>query len=168
MSNEERDGTVGEVIDKRVAVYGNPVETFARIAEVWSGILGVPVNATDVPLCLIGMKLVRTQVTPDYSDNSDDVEGYLDIFRKLVGEDMVHARTVTEYLAKLEEPVAYVPAEQLEVPEQRKFIREYSYVHKNGFVDGSDRVCHWIPDTQEWAFQYPGTGQLTSCYLEHE
>jgi hypothetical protein len=44
------------------------------------------------------LKLVRTSHTPDYSDNSDDIEGYLDIFRKVVGEDMVHARTVSEYL----------------------------------------------------------------------
>lgn len=95
---EQRDGTVGEVIDQRVQVYGNPVETFARIAEVWSGILGVTVDATDVPLCLIGMKLVRTTQAPDYSDNSDDVEGYLDIFRQLVGEDMIHARSVKEYV----------------------------------------------------------------------
>jgi pyruvate-formate lyase-activating enzyme len=67
---------------------------------VWSGILGHHVNAVDVPLCLMGMKLVRTQVTPDYSDNSDDIEGYLDIFRQLVGEDMVHARLTSEYLEK--------------------------------------------------------------------
>ena len=97
MSNE-RDGTVGEVIDQRVQVYGDPTETFVRIAEVWSGILGHTVNATDVPLCLIGMKLVRTTQAPDYSDNSDDVEGYLDIFRQLVGEDMIHARSVKEYV----------------------------------------------------------------------
>ena len=94
----QRDGTVGDVIDGRVGVYGDPTVTFGRIAEVWSGILGVHVNPVDVPLCLIGMKLVRTQVTPDYSDNSDDVEGYLDIFRQLVGEDMIQARTVSDYL----------------------------------------------------------------------
>lgn len=90
--------TTAELIDGRVAIYGDPKQTFVRIAEVWSGILGVHVNPTDVPLCLAGMKLVRTQVTPDYSDNSDDVDGYMDIFRKLVGEDMVHARTTDEYL----------------------------------------------------------------------
>lgn len=93
-----REGNVGEVIDGRVSVYGEPVEGFCRIAQVWSGILGREVSATDVALCLIGMKAVRTQVTPNYSDNSDDIEGYLDIFRKIVGEDMIHARSVTEYL----------------------------------------------------------------------
>lgn len=97
---EKREGTVGEVIDLRVQVYGDPIDGFIRIAKVWSGILGIEVNPTDVPLCMIGMKAVRAQVSPDYSDNSDDVEGYLDIFRKLVGEDMIHARSVTEFIEK--------------------------------------------------------------------
>lgn len=95
-----RAGTVGEVIDQRIALYGDPAETFDRIAEVWSGILGHPVQGHEVPLLLIGMKLVRTQVTPDYSDNSDDIEGYLDIFRTVMGDDMIHARLSSEYWEK--------------------------------------------------------------------
>ncbi len=97
----ERAGTVGEVIDRRVQVYGDPVETFARIAEVWSGILGHHINPVDVPLMMIGLKLVRAQVMPCYSDNTDDVEGYLDIARKIVGEDMIHARTVNDFIAQM-------------------------------------------------------------------
>lgn len=97
---QERTDNVAEVIDARVAIYGDPTKTFGRIAEVWTGILGHTVNPVEVPLMLMGMKLVRTQVTPDYSDNSDDIEGYLDIFRQLVGEDMVHARLTGEYLEK--------------------------------------------------------------------
>jgi hypothetical protein len=100
LHGDKRDGVAGEVIDGRVGVYGNPIDTFPRIAQTWSGILGIEVTAADVTLCLMAMKLVRTQVTPDYSDNSDDVEGYLDIFRQIVGPDMVHARSVTEYVAK--------------------------------------------------------------------
>lgn len=92
---------VNELIDGRVAIYGDPVETFVRIAQVWSGITGLDIKPTDVPLCLLGMKAVRAQVTPDYSDNSDDIEGYLDIFRKLVGSDMVHARSVSDYLTQV-------------------------------------------------------------------
>ena len=42
----------------------------------------------------------RTTQAPNYSDNSDDIEGYLDIFRKIVGDDMIQARSVTEYLEK--------------------------------------------------------------------
>ena len=97
-NGKHRDGTVSEVIDGRVSVYGEPVQAFARIAQVWSGILGVEVQPAQVPLCLIGLKAVRASITPDYSDNSDDIEGFLDIFRKIVGEDMVHARLVSEYL----------------------------------------------------------------------
>jgi hypothetical protein len=100
---EQREGTVGEVIDGRRGVYGDPTEMFARAAQIWSGITGYEINAVDVPLMLIGYKVLRTQHTPDYSDNSDDIEGYLDIFRELVGEDMVHARSVTEYLVKREQ-----------------------------------------------------------------
>lgn len=98
-----RTDVTAEVIDERIKVYGVPEITFPQIAEVWSGIIGHHVNPTDVPLMLIGMKLVRAAQAPDYSDNSDDVEGYLDIFRKLVGEDMVHARSVSEYIEKKHE-----------------------------------------------------------------
>jgi hypothetical protein len=94
----QREGNLGEVIDQRVAVYGEPVNGFVRIAQVWSGILGFEVQPAQVPLCLIGMKAVRASITPDYSDNSDDIEGYLDIFRKVVGDDMIQARSVTDYV----------------------------------------------------------------------
>lgn len=100
IANGNRDGNLGEVIDRRIQVYGEPTETFPRIAQVWSGIKGVEFSAYEVPLMLMGLKLVRTQVTPDYSDNSDDVEGFLDIFRRLIGEDMVKARLVSEYIEK--------------------------------------------------------------------
>lgn len=96
--NEQRDGNVGELIDGRVDVYGDPVMGFTRHAQVWSGILGIEVQPWQVALCMLGYKLVRTGITPDYSDNSDDIEGYLDIFRQLM-PDMVQARDTAEYLA---------------------------------------------------------------------
>lgn len=99
---EHREGTVGEVIDGRRGVYGDPTVMFSRAAQIWSGITGYDISATDVPLMLIGYKVLRAQRTPDYSDNSDDIEGYLDIFRELVGTDMIHARSVTEYLEQRE------------------------------------------------------------------
>lgn len=102
MSPIVRNDTVSEVIDGRRGVYGDPTEMFSRAAQIWSGITGYPINATDVPLMLIGYKVLRAQHTPDYSDNSDDIEGYLDIFRELVGNDMIHARSVTEYLEQKE------------------------------------------------------------------
>jgi hypothetical protein len=119
MSDENKQsGVVDEVIDGRRSVYGDPSTMFARAAEVWSGILGHHVNACDVPLLLIGYKLVRAQHTPDYSDNSDDVEGYLAIFREIIGDDMVHARSVPEYLEQkfpevsVDVPIPFVPVDR--------------------------------------------------------
>lgn len=92
---------VNEVIEGRRGVYGEPVDTFARMAQMLSGLLGVEIHAWQVPLILIVTKMVRTNQCPTYSDNSDDIEGYLAIFRELVGDDMIHARSVDEYLAVL-------------------------------------------------------------------
>lgn len=91
---------VNEVIDGRRGVYGEPVDTFPRIAAMWSALLGkdCTVQAWHVPLMMIAAKMIRTTEAPDYSDNSDDIEGFLAIFRELIGPDMVHARSVTEYL----------------------------------------------------------------------
>ncbi len=97
---DPREGTLGEVIDRRIQVYGEPVDCFTRIAQVWSGILGHTVQPCEVPLMMVGLKIVRAQVMPDYSDNSDDVDGYMDIFRKLIGEDMIHARSVDDFIAQ--------------------------------------------------------------------
>src|SRR5690606_15017237 len=47
-TSTERSATLNHVIDYRVQVYGDPVETFVNIAKVWSGILGTEVNPTDV------------------------------------------------------------------------------------------------------------------------
>ena len=91
---------VSEVIDGRRGVYGGPTNTFARIATMWTAIIdnSEEVQPWHVPLMFMAAKMVRTAECPDYSDNSDDIEGYLAIFRELIGDDMVHARSVTEHL----------------------------------------------------------------------
>ena len=94
----ETSNTVSEVVDGRRDVYGEPTDTFSRMAQMVSGLLGHEVHAWQIPLILIILKMVRTNQCPTYSDNSDDIEGYLAIFRELIGEDMVHARSVDEYL----------------------------------------------------------------------
>jgi hypothetical protein len=86
-------------VDHRSTVYGDPASTYARIAQVWSGVIGHDVTAVQVALCMAGLKLVRASETPDYSDSSDDVNGYVEVFRQIVGPDMIHARSVAEYVA---------------------------------------------------------------------
>lgn len=98
MSDNEREGHLGEVIDRRVQVYGDPVAGFAEIATMWSVLFDVEVPAWKVPIAQALMKVVRMKTSPDYSDHSDDIDGYLDIFRKIIGPDMIQARTVNEYI----------------------------------------------------------------------
>jgi Domain of unknown function (DUF6378) len=95
--------SVKEVVDARVTVYGEPVETFSRMAHMWSAILNHEVQPWEVPLMLVCLKIIRTTQAPDYSDNSDDIEGYLEIFRTIIGSDMIHASSVSDYIAQREE-----------------------------------------------------------------
>lgn len=94
----ERDGNLGEVIDRRVQVYGDPVVGHEEIARMWSVLFGVEVQAWQVPIAQLLLKVVRMKTSPDYSDHSDDIEGYLDIFRKVIGPDMIQAKSVNDYI----------------------------------------------------------------------
>lgn len=96
--SEQREGLLGEVIDRRRQVYGEPRETFPRVAQMWSGLIGHEIQAWEVPLMMVAYKMLRTDVMPEYSDNSDDIDGYMDIFRELIGDDMVAARSVEEFI----------------------------------------------------------------------
>ena len=60
----------------RDADYGSPIEDFTRTAALWSGILGHPVTAQDVALCMVCVKLSR-QVHKSKQDNLTDSIGYL-------------------------------------------------------------------------------------------
>jgi hypothetical protein len=89
-----------EVVDGRRSVYGEPSESFPRVAQAWSAILGTEVRPDQVPLLLIGYKLIRASECPEYSDNIDDVDGYAKIFREVMGDRLIEARSVTEFLEK--------------------------------------------------------------------
>ena len=97
---QERGGVLGEVIDRRMQVYGRPTVAFSEIAEMWSVYLGVPISAYQVTILMILMKVVRSKTSPDYSDHIDDIKGYADLFEKVMGEDLIKARTVNEYIEK--------------------------------------------------------------------
>jgi hypothetical protein len=90
-----------EIVNDRGRVYGDPLVHFPRVALVWSGIIGHEVTAIQVALCMAGLKMIRTEECPTYSDNSNDIDGYVDLVRLLVGPDMIEAATTQEYLDKL-------------------------------------------------------------------
>ncbi len=89
-----------ELLDGRESVYGERVKNMEDVAKVWSGIFGFDVRADQVTLAMMGYKLVRASGTPDYSDNIDDVEGYAIMFREVIGEAMIDAKSVSDYLER--------------------------------------------------------------------
>ena len=89
--------TLESLVEDRRHVYGAPTEFFPRLAQMWAGILGADVTALDAAACMIALKTLRATMSPDYSDNTDDIVGYVDVFRELVGPDMIQARSVAEY-----------------------------------------------------------------------
>lgn len=61
--------------DRRDA-YGDVTESFTRLAALWSALLGTPVTAAQVAMCLAALKLSRLANTPDHADSWTDLAGY--------------------------------------------------------------------------------------------
>ena len=74
---------IDDLLEQREQVYGDKITTHARIAEVWSGICGHPINGQQVALMMAGLKLVRASISPDYSDSYDDIQGYTRIAQEI-------------------------------------------------------------------------------------
>lgn len=77
--------SIGELLEQRGNQWGDAVRTHARIAEVWSGIIGTEVTTLQVALCMEGMKLVRASINPDDPDSFDDAAGYGRIGQLIAG-----------------------------------------------------------------------------------
>lgn len=59
----------------RGADYGHPLADFSRTAKIWEAILGFPVSAPQVGLCMIGVKISR-ECNKHKRDNLADTCGY--------------------------------------------------------------------------------------------
>jgi hypothetical protein len=57
--------------------YGTPAENFSRIGNLWAEVLGVPVTAVQVALCMAQVKVARLINSPDHLDSWVDGAGYL-------------------------------------------------------------------------------------------
>lgn len=75
-----RDSVISEAADHisgdRAAAYGDAREGFARVAQMWSGILGVEVPVEKVAMMMVALKLSRLSQNPDNRDSWVDVIGY--------------------------------------------------------------------------------------------
>lgn len=62
---------------ERNVAYGPPTENFARIAAIWSVILGITVTSEDVAMCMAGVKMARYAAHVGfYPDTWVDIAGY--------------------------------------------------------------------------------------------
>jgi hypothetical protein len=87
-----------EILDARSA-YGDKVQNQVEQAAMINAYLsGRKVQPVDVPAIFMLVKLHRLGKMPDYKDNYDDIEGYLQIAKEVIGSDMIEATTAKEYM----------------------------------------------------------------------
>ncbi|QPX62651.1 hypothetical protein SEA_XITLALLI_6 [Microbacterium phage Xitlalli] len=94
--NEHKE-SAPPVLDGRQA-YGDRVQNMKDQAAMINAYLGGrEVTAVDVPMFLVLIKAHRLGRMQDYADNYDDIDGYMQIAREVVGDDMIQAATAREY-----------------------------------------------------------------------
>lgn len=76
-----------DIVSERDAIYGDAVKNIRAIAHGWTALLGVRVDPVQVCACMIHLKLIREINGQHEDDNFDDVEGYIEIARKVVEAD---------------------------------------------------------------------------------
>ena len=65
-----------EVINgERQQDYGSQLQSFTRIAKLWSAVLGIEVTAEQVALCMAGLKIARA-MQGYHRDSLVDLAGY--------------------------------------------------------------------------------------------
>ena len=76
----------------RGRIYGSPYTNHKRIADIWSGILDMPITAHQVVLCMVGLKIARLVETPTHHDSVADSVAYLAFY-----EDVLEAQLTDDY-----------------------------------------------------------------------
>lgn len=74
----------------RADQYGDALDTHERIAGMWSWLLGereVELEAHDVALMMICVKLVRAIKNPQYADSWTDIAGYAALGAEMAGAE---------------------------------------------------------------------------------
>lgn len=70
--------------------YGDKLENFSQIANLWTATLGrkltQEITPEDVALCMIQVKIARLAKSPDHKDSILDVAGYAGCYDKLQEE----------------------------------------------------------------------------------
>lgn len=76
----------------RQEAYGHPLDDFSKTAAMWSVIIGAPVSAEQVALCMVAVKISRELNAPK-RDNLVDGAGYFNCLQMLREERARRAKT---------------------------------------------------------------------------
>jgi len=95
----QKDET-SELLEGRKATYGDRVKNMEAVAAMWSALKGVHFEPWEIPLLMSAVKMHRIFQSPDYGDSVDDVDGWMQMFREVMGDDLIQVRTVEEYIAE--------------------------------------------------------------------
>lgn len=71
------------IVEDRRAIREAPGPHFVRVAKMWSAVLGHHVDASQVVLCMVALKVAREAGRHD-SDNMADAEGYSSIYNEVL------------------------------------------------------------------------------------
>lgn len=74
--NELLEKAAATVDGDRQEDYGSAEESFARIAKLWSALLGIEIAPWQVAQLMAAMKLSRLTTTHDHEDSYVDLAGY--------------------------------------------------------------------------------------------
>jgi len=145
-------------------VYGDRVDQMGRTAMIWSGLTGFKFEAWMIPQLMSAYKKLRTFNTPDYSDNIDDDEGWLRMFREQMtadGTPIIKARTVEEYLAIKAEVMATFREAQEPLPhyeeridpalatEVQDIYQNPLFMRRHGLPEGSGNPYANVVETED-------------------
>lgn len=73
-----------DLVTQRRKTYGDPVSFFEDVAKRWTLTLGVPVEPSQVVLCMLDLKLERLSRNPAHIDSIIDTAGYAAILQEIV------------------------------------------------------------------------------------
>jgi hypothetical protein len=86
MNGPELLEQAADLVSRRRREYGEPVDVFDAIAQRWSSIFRTQVNAAQVVLALLDVKLARLSANPKHLDSIMDIAGYAGCLAEVLGD----------------------------------------------------------------------------------
>lgn len=107
------------VLGSRHKDYGHPLDNFTKTAKMWEPILGQPITAEQVGLCMIAVKLARQAYIPKH-DNLVDIAGYAATLEMLQEERMKREDLETTFCPKEELEILEKSSRNIQLPDFKR------------------------------------------------